>query len=144
MQDQSLIPSLLLHMVQGREEQRLKAAMELWNIASHQGNSGPSAVPVSEFLFEMLEEQPPPVQVEILDTLYQFWIRFLRKHWGEGSAELWAVFVKALPLLERLSKSSDEDLADFSGVIVSDIRDGEHPNPEPGAPPAGGRPPSVR
>jgi hypothetical protein len=52
-------------MVQGREEQRLKAAMELWNIASHQGNSGPSAVPVSEFLFEMLEEQPPPVQVEI-------------------------------------------------------------------------------
>jgi hypothetical protein len=137
-QDQSLIPGLLLQMVAGTQDQMQEAAEVLWNIAAHQGNSGPSAVPVSEFLFEMLEKQPPPVQVENLDTLYQFSICLMRKHWSGWSAELRTVFLKAVPLLERLSKSSNQDVADFSGMIIENIRHSERPAAEPGAPPNGG------
>jgi hypothetical protein len=125
-------------MVDGTQDQMQEAALGLWNIAAHQGNSGASAVPVSEFLFEMLEEQPPSVQVENLDTLYQFSICLMRKHWSEWSAELRTVFLRALPLLERLRKSSNGDVADFSGMIIENIRDSEHPNAEPGASPNGG------
>lgn len=129
MQDQSLIPPLLLQMVGGNEEQKLKAAERLWDIAAHQGNVGPSAVPAAEFLIEMLEELSPSVQGENLDTLYQFSNYLRNEQWG---ADLRIVFVRALPLFERLSTSENEDVCDFSNMIIENIRATEQMKAEAG------------
>jgi hypothetical protein len=138
MQDQSLIPGLLLEMALGTQEEMLKAAERLWNVAAHQGCSGPSAVPVTEFLVEMLEELPPSVQVENLDTLYQFSICLTGKNWRQWSAELRTVFLKALPLLKRLRRTSNEDVADFCSMIIQNIQGTEQPRAESGASTNGG------
>src|SRR6266850_6363602 len=117
-EDQSLIPKLLFQMARGFECRRRKAAEKLWNIAAHQGNLGPSAVPTAGFLIEMLEDMPSSVQVETLDTLYQFSNCFRDKPWSTG---LRALFFDALPLFRRLSTSSIEDVSDFSKMIIQNI-----------------------
>ena len=122
MQDQSLIPGLLLQMVYGNTEQHLKAAEELWNIAAHQGCVGPSSVPTAGFLIEILESQAPAVQCENLDTLYQFSNCFSGEGWG---AELRKLFLDAHPLFRRLSRSSDEHVSDFSEMIIENIETNE-------------------
>jgi hypothetical protein len=134
-QDQSLIPTLILQMVDGDEQQQLGAAQRLWDVAAHQGNVGSSAVPVSRFLFELLQKQAPVVQVENLDTLYQFSNYLVGQEW---SADLRAAFCEALPLLEHLSMSGNEDVSDFSRMIMENVR-GSHPSrAEPGTSPNGG------
>lgn len=105
-------------MVQGEEKHRLEAAKRLWDIAAHQGNVGPSAVPTARFLIEMLESMPCAVQVEILDTMYQFSNYFSGEFW---SAELRALFSDALPMFRRLSTSANEDVSVFSEMIIENL-----------------------
>jgi len=118
MQDQSLIPGLLLQMVRGSDDLKLMAAKRLWDIAAHQANVGPSLVPAAEFLIELLEDQAAVVQCENLDTLYQFSNYLGGESW---SAELRSSFVGALPLFERLSTSAHEDVSAFAKMIVENI-----------------------
>jgi hypothetical protein len=131
MQDQSFIPGLLIQILRGEDDVKLKAAERLWDIAAHQGNVGPSSVPTSEFLIEILEVLPASVQVETLDTLYQFSNWFGYAPWG---AELLRLFRDALPLFNRLTASPDEDVCDFSEMIIENIER----TAEPVAPPNGG------
>jgi hypothetical protein len=118
MQDQSLIPALLIKIRQGDNDARLEAAVRLWDIAAHQGNVGASSVPAAGFLIEMLEELPPPVQVECLDTLYQFSNYLEEELW---SPELRKLFEDALPVFKRLAASLNEDARDFSEMIIENI-----------------------
>src|SRR5262245_7103941 len=97
MQDQSLIPGLLIQIRRGDKDASLRAASNLWDIAAHQGNVGPSSVPTAEFLIEMLEELPPPIQEECLDTLYQFSNYLTGELW---STELRKLFRNALPVFK--------------------------------------------
>jgi hypothetical protein len=122
LEDQSRIPKLLFRMRRGPVWWRRKAAEKLWNIAAHQGNVGPSALPAAGFLIEMLEEMPSSVQVEALDTLYQFSNSCTGKPWG---AELRALFLEALPIFTRLSTDANEDVADFSRMIIENIETDE-------------------
>jgi hypothetical protein len=121
-QDQSLIPGLLLEIVRGSDDVKRKAAERLWDVAAHQGNVGPSAVPATRFLIEIFEEMPIPVQIETLDTLYQFSNYFRGEPW---STELRGSFLDALPLFRRLSTSACDDVSDFSKMIIEKIEANE-------------------
>ena len=122
LQDQSLIPGLLMEICRGSDHAKEIAAVRLWDIAAHQGNVGPSSVPFAEFLMEILEGLPPSAQVESLDTLYQFSNYFKGQSW---SAHLQKIFSNAAPIFKRLCESPNDDVSDFSQMIVKNIEDVE-------------------
>ena len=117
--DQSLIPGLLLQIVRGDEKQRLAAADELWHVTAHQGNVGPSAVPTAGFLLEMLEEMPGSVQAAILEILFHFASYCKGESW---STELRSRFFGDLPLLKQLSVSTNQDVSEYSNMIIEKLQ----------------------
>jgi len=135
LQDQTLIPELLIELCRGDDHAKERAAVRLWDTAAHQGNVGPSSVPTAGFLVEILESLPPLARVESLDTLYQFSNCLIAQPW---SADLQRIFREALPIFERLRESHDEDASDFSGMIIENIEAAEGQRAEPGAAPNGG------
>ena len=67
----------------------------------------------------MLAEMPSSVQVAILEILFHF------ANYCEGepwSADLRAPFLDALPLFRQLSTSTDEDVSDYSRMIIEKLR----------------------
>ena len=136
---QSLISGLLIQIRRGDNDVALEAAQRLWDIAAHQGNVGSSAVPTAGFLIEMLEELPPRIQDECLDTLFQFsnYLTIPDELW---CAELRKVFWAALPVFKRLAASPDDDVSCFSEMIIENIEASAPLKTEPGGPPNGGPP----
>jgi len=135
-QPQRLIPGLLLEIASGVGDSRFQAALKLWDIAAHQGCVGPSALPTSKFIIEMLPTLPHEIQVEVLDTLYQFSGSLLERWWSDWSEDLLEAMGTALPELKQLISNPDDDVSVFAQGIVKRVeaaqarhRETSHPTP---------------
>jgi hypothetical protein len=120
-QPQRLIPGLLLEIAYGFGDSRYQAALKLWDIAAHQGCVGPSALPTSKLIIEMLPTLPREIQVEVLDTLYQFAGSLLERWWSQWSGELLEAMGTALPELKELISDPDDDLSGLAQGIVKRV-----------------------
>ena len=83
----------------------------------------------------MLQDLPVSVQVKCLDTLYQFSNWLGHAPWG---TQLLKEFRDALPLFRQLAASRDEDVCDYSEMIIENIEEIKQQHAEPGASPNGG------
>ena len=128
--DQRLVPGLLNQLVQGDEAEACRAATDLWNIAAHQGNVGSSAVPILSIVMELMPRLSEQVQVELLDTLYQFVLvaerspRLSRPTDDsvlDWRASLGAHFGTYREQFLVLKQSENEDVAGFAEMIIAEL-----------------------
>jgi hypothetical protein len=84
----------------------------------------------------MLPTLPHEIQVEVLDTLYQFSGSLLERWWSDWSEDLLEAMGTALPELKQLISNPDDDVSVFAQGIVKRVeaaqarhRETSHPTP---------------
>jgi hypothetical protein len=134
------VPHQLRRLAGPDRKAALDASHDLWCGLCHQHvQVGSAAVPALPFLLEVLDSADRELAVELLDILLGFAIgvnrrRFLEFQRSRGRtapvpeeqwvADLRAALVGELPRFEGLAGSSDEEVADFAGQIVAELRQG--------------------
>ncbi|MCE9556112.1 MAG: hypothetical protein K8T91_22415 [Planctomycetes bacterium] len=103
----------------------LQAASRLWNVVSHQGNVGSNSVPTAPFLIERLATAPAPLQVEILDILYQFASATHFSNTESWAHQLRVILNDNVARFTQFFDSTDEDIQSFSELIVESLIEAE-------------------
>ncbi|GAA5496363.1 hypothetical protein Rhal01_02546 [Rubritalea halochordaticola] len=117
-QDQGKIPALLTQLLDDQESTAYTAACELWNITAHQGNVGPSAVPLLPLLMDIVPTLSERIQVELFDTLYQFAVAAHVQEPAGWQAELRREFLSFKPQFTAFTESTSEEIRHFAGEII--------------------------
>lgn len=135
------VPDQLQRLVGSDRKAALDASHELWCGLCHQHvQIGSAALPALPFLLEVLDSADRDMAVELLDILLGFAKgvnrrRFLEFQRSRGRTELppeeqWisdlrTALVGELPRFDELASSADEEMADFAGQIVAELRAGQ-------------------